>query len=192
MKKLLFVLSFLLSISTCFSQSTKIPESLSDPKWKDPKKSGFLIANDGTKTEVTFDTPLQYTIREVSYGGVIYTIKGTTKILRSIGDEYKSFQIDDKVFERPNLTLKSGKKIDFMQPLAKGKIDMYMYIHFTNTNIDSDGVSHEGAYYYTSYFLRKNSTKEEFIANEGAGTSKVVPIKGLDLLKMVNDYNAAK
>ena len=164
-----------------------------------------------------FDTHLPTSIREVGEGGIVYTVKGSTKILRTIGDEYKSFQINDKVFERPNLTLKSGKKIKFMQPLAKGKIDMYLYIYRSSITMVND-VAKDIPSYYISYFLRKNSSKEESIANETMGTDKSVAllldneqvkgdydykqygvlgekegvVKGLDLLKMVKDYNAAK
>jgi len=218
MKKLFYILLFSVLTNTCFSQTKQIPQFLIDPKWEDPQKSGFLIATDGTKTEVMFNSALRYSIKEVCTGSVIYTIKGTTKVLRSIGDQYSSFQIDDKTFERHNLTLKNVRKVKFMPILAKGKIDMYQYIYYSSNMIDSDGVSHEGNYYITYYFLRKNSTKEEIITNDEIGLKEAIPlffdnekikedynykqynvlgnkegmVKGIDLLKMVKDYNAAK
>ena len=151
-------------------------------------------------------------------GDITYSIKGSTKVETSISDEYKAFQIDDKIFEKPNFTLKSAKKIKFMQPLAKGKIDMYIYI-FRSSITMVNSVTKDIPSYYISYFLRKKDTNEEVIANEGAGFSKALAlmmdnesikkdyyvfkqydilgskegaVKGLDLLKMVNDYNASK
>ena len=154
----------------------QLPASLSDIKWTETKHNGFLIANDGTKTEVEFDTQIHSSIRAMSHGEVVYTLKGSTKAMTSIGDKYKGFQIGDKIFERVNFTLKAGKKIKFMQPIAKGKIDAYEYIHHTTIEVGDDGKAKEGNFYYVSIFLRNNDTKVEVIANEGAGIAKAVEL----------------
>ena len=219
MKKLICILSLLLFCSINQSKA-QLPASLSDIKWTESKYPGFLIANDGTKTEVEFDTYIRMSIKEIESGGVVYTIKSTSKIKRSVGDEYKGFQIGDRIFERVNFsTLKAAKRIKFMRPLAKGKIDMYEYIWYTNSEI-IDGVTKDRDIYKISYFFKNNITGKEEISNDDMtlavegiielikDNEKVMKdfkfkqydvletkegvVKRVDLLKMVNDYNAAK
>ena len=220
MKKLICIFSLVLFCSINQSKA-QLPASLSDIKWTESKHNGFLIANDGTKTEVEFDTYIRISIKEIESGAVVYTVKSTSKIKRSVGDEYKGFQIGDKLFERVNFsTLKAAKRIKFMRPLAKGKIDMYEYIWYTNSEI-IDGVTKDRDIYKTSYFFKNNITGKEEFSNEDmtAALDVVVDlvkdnenviknfkfrqydvldekgegvVKRIDLLKMVNDYNAAK
>ena len=218
MKKLICMLSLVLFCSINQSKA-QLPASLSDIKWTESKYPGFLIANDGTKTEVEFDTYIRTNMKSIGEGYLAYRMNGSNKMIRSIDDKYKGFQIADKNFERVDFsTLKAAKRIKFMQPLAKGKIDMYEYIWFTNSEI-VDGVTKDVSIYLITYFFRNNVTGKEVFANEGVGIDKFIEIikdnekivkdfsfrqydviedkegstvKKIDLLKMVNDYNAAK
>ena len=218
MKKLICILSLVFFCSINQSKA-QLPASLSDIKWTETKHNGFLIANDGMKTEVVFDVDVRMHIGAVEKGEVNYSVKGSSAVVTSIGDEYKGFQIGEKIFERiAFVKAKVPRKVRFMRVVAKGKIDAYEYIHHTSIEIGDDGKAKEGNFYYVSIFLRNNDTKVEVIANEGAGIAKAVElmkdneavmgdykfrqydvletkegvVKRVDLLKMVNDYNAAK
>jgi len=213
MKNINTILCILL-ILFVFTSNAQTP--FKEVNWSETKIPGFIINKDASKTEVIFDTYIRTSIREIGYGDVVYIEKGGSKIMRSVPKECIGFQINDKLFEKVDFNdVKGGKSLKFMQPLSKGKINLYMYIYYSSSIIEN-GETKQGNYYYYTYFLRKTATNEgimigtasklndlQALISDNANVSKKYQDKeynnaevkegvnkNIDLIKMINDYNS--
>jgi hypothetical protein len=221
MKKLLFVLSLSLFFSANFSNAQTV---FNYEKWKreGDKTEGFVTDNEGVRTEGIFNKNIFYSIESIQQGkNIEFTPKDAQKAIKITAETHKSIQLLDKIFERVDLSVnKDLKKMKFLEPIAKGKINVYFYYYYKATITTEFTKSQIENNFVDTYVFEKPSTKQAELANRsnGYGKDKTVTlfldneqvkgdydykqydvlgdkegtVKGLDLLKMVKDYNAAK
>jgi hypothetical protein len=219
MKKLVFVLFTFLVLGVNFSKAQTV---FNYEKWKGDKLAGFVTNNEGVRTEGIFSVGIFYSIESIQNGkNIEFTPKDAQKAIKITAETHKSIQILDKVFERVDLQVnKDLKKMKFLEPKIKGKINVYVYYYYKATITTESTKSQIESNFDETYVFEKPSTKQAELANRvsGYGTDKAVLLfldneqvkgdydykqygvlgqkegvaKGLDLYKMANDYNATK
>jgi hypothetical protein len=219
MKKLVFILLTFLVLGVNFSKAQTV---FNYEKWKGDKLAGFVTNNEGVRTEGIFSLGIFYSIESIQNGkNIEFTPKDAQKSIKITAETHKSIQILDKVFERVDLAVnKDLKKMRFLEPKIKGKINVYVYYYYKATITTEFTKSQIENNFEETYVFEKPSTKQAELANRsnGYGKDKTVmlfldneqvkgdydykqydvlgdkegTVKGLDLLKMVKDYNAAK